>query len=108
MAYATPVFWFTARQKSDSGFAVLYRLGLIPMMLFSGAFFPISQMPDAVEWLAYLMPVWHGVELCRGLTLGAHSTTPSVGHLGYLLAWLVVGWVAARHQFERRLVEGTS
>ena len=108
MAYATPVFWFTALQKSDSGFAVLYRLGLMPMMLFSGAFFPVDQMPDAVEWLAYLMPVWHGVELCRGFTLGDAELGPGLGHVAYLLAWLVAGWLLALRQFERRLVEGTS
>jgi len=108
MAYATPVFWYTAMLKSDSGFALLYRLGLVPMMLFSGAFFPVAQLPDAVEWLAYVMPVWHGVELCRGLTLGLGQWWPAIAHAAYLLAWLVGGWLLARRQFERRLVEGAS
>jgi len=108
MAYAAPVFCYTATLKSDSGFALLFRLGLLPMMLFSGAFFPVDQLPDAVEWLAYVMPVWHGVELCRGLTLGSGEWLPALGHMGYLAGWLVVGWLLARRQFERRLVEGTS
>ena len=41
-----------ARLKSESGFALIFRLGLIPMFLFSGAFFPISQL-GGFAWLAY-------------------------------------------------------
>lgn len=108
MACATPVFGYSAWIKTDSGFAVLFRLGMIPMFLFSGAFFPVSQMPDTIEWLAYLTPVWHGVELCRGFTLGTAQLWPDVGHVGYLLAWVVVGWLLARAAFQRRLGEGTS
>lgn len=108
MACATPVFGYSAWIKTDSGFAVLFRLGMIPMFLFSGAFFPVSQMPDTIEWLAYLTPVWHGVELCRGFTLDTAALWPGVGHVAYLLGWLVVGWLLARIVFERRLVAGAS
>jgi len=106
LACAAPVFGYSAWIKSDSGFAVLFRLGLMPMFLFSGAFFPVSQMPDTVEWLAYLTPVWHGVELCRDFTLGTAAWWPGVGHVTYLLAWVVGGWLLARRAFQHRLVEG--
>jgi len=108
LACTTPVFGYSAWIKTDSSFAVLFRLGLIPMFLFSGAFFPVEQMPDTVEWLAYLTPVWHGVELCRGFTLGTGEFWPGVGHVTYLLVWVVVGWLWARKAFQRRLVEGSS
>ena len=35
------------------------------MFLFSGAFFPISNLPPVLEWLARLTPLWHGVDLTR-------------------------------------------
>jgi len=108
LACTTPVFGYSAWIKTDSSFAVLFRLGLIPMFLFSGAFFPVEQMPDTVEWLAYLTPVWHGVELCRDFTLGTASWWPGVGHVAYLLVWVVVGWLWARKTFERRLVGASS
>ena len=41
----------------------------MPMFLFSGAFFPISQLGD-FAWIAYLTPIWHGVDLTRMLTTG--------------------------------------
>ena len=108
MAYAAPVFAYSAWIRSDSGFAVLYRLGLIPMFLFSGAFFPVSQLPDAVEWLAYVMPVYHAVELCRGFAAGGAELSSGAGHVAYLLAWLLVGWLLARVAFQRRLGEGST
>ena len=104
LAYTTPTFAFAARLDSDSGFAVLYRLGVIPMFLFSGAFFPVSQMPDAVEWLAYITPVWHGVELTRDLTTDRLAWLPALLHLGYLALWLGVGWWLALKSFTKRLV----
>jgi lipooligosaccharide transport system permease protein len=106
MAYATPVFAYSARMKSDNGFAPLFRLGILPMFLFSGAFFPVQNLPDAIQWLAYLTPVWHGVELCRSLLLGTVDWGADVAHLGYLVMWMVVGWGLARWSFGDRLAEG--
>ncbi len=43
---------------------------MIPMFLFSGAFFPITNLNAWMEWLARLTPLWHGVDLTRMLVLG--------------------------------------
>ena len=59
-----PIVGVAARLENDSGFALIFRFGLIPMFLFSGAFFPVRSCPTAIEWLAWLTPLWHGVELC--------------------------------------------
>jgi lipooligosaccharide transport system permease protein len=103
LAYTTPMVAITSRMKSESGFALVFRLGLMPMILFSGAFFPISQLPQAIEWLAFLTPIWHGVELARSLTLGTVTFWPAVGHLAYLLGWFAVGWYYCITGFARRL-----
>ena len=104
MAYTAPTFAFSGRLENDSGFAIIYRLGVIPMFLFSGAFFPVRQMPDAIEWLAYVMPVWHGVELSRMLTTDRLEWLPAALHVAYLGAWLAVGWWLAVKSFTKRLV----
>ena len=86
LAHAAPMVALTSRMKSESGFALVFRLGLLPMILFSGAFFPITQLPTALTWLAYLTPIWHGVDLARQLTLGtaelASGARPPGLHLG--------------------------
>ncbi len=103
LAYAAPITGLASRMRNESGFSLIFRLGLMPMFLFSGAFFPISQLPDVVRWLAYVTPIWHGVELSRMLTLGRVDWWPATGHLAYLLAWLVAGWIYAVTGFARRL-----
>jgi lipooligosaccharide transport system permease protein len=104
MAYAAPVFAYAARLEQDAGFALIYRLGVIPMFLFSGAFFDVSQLPDAVEWLAYLNPLWHGVELLRMLTVYDFDPAMAALHVAYLGGLVVAGWWLALRGFTRRLV----
>jgi lipooligosaccharide transport system permease protein len=104
LACATPTVAFTGTQHSDSGFGIYYRFAVVPVSLFSGVFFPISQLPAAVRPLAWLSPLWHGVELTRGLTLGHLSLLPALGHAAYLLLWLGGGFLLAWRVFSRRLV----
>ena len=104
LAHATPVFAYSAHLKDTGGFAVLFRLGVIPMFLFSGAFFPVSQLPQLFEWLAYATPLFHGVELARMLTTAGLAPGLGLLHLAYLLAWLVAGGWLAHRAFTRRLV----
>jgi lipooligosaccharide transport system permease protein len=94
---------YSASIKSDNMFALLYRFAIIPMTLFAGVFFPVASMPAAARWVAYLSPLWHGVELCRYATLGWPSTLPVVGHLAYLAVWIIGGYSLARWRYARRL-----
>ncbi|MEN3356559.1 MAG: lipooligosaccharide transport system permease protein, partial [Mycobacteriales bacterium] len=70
MAFAAPVVAFAAAQQNEAGFAALFRFGVTPLFLFSGTFFPVRQLPAGLEQFAYLTPLWHGVDLCRTLSLG--------------------------------------
>ena len=61
------------RSPTDgNAFSVIYRFGLIPLFLFSGTFFPISQLPGWLQPVAYATPLYHGVALCRGLRPRRH------------------------------------
>ena len=103
MAHATPVFAFSATQETDANFILLFRLVVTPLFLFSGTFFPVASLPAALEWLAYLTPLWHGVDLCRDLSLGTPDALSAAGHVAYLLLWAVGGGVLARRALARRL-----
>jgi lipooligosaccharide transport system permease protein len=106
MAHSTPCFAFAASLQRETGFMLLYRLGVVPMFLFSGAFFPVSQLPQALEWLARLLPLYHGVELVRGLVLGVPELWPDLLHVAYLGVWVVGGFLLADRQLARRLGDG--
>ena len=104
LAVAAPTFAFSAWVPSDSYLALLFRFAVIPMTLFAGVFFPVESLPAELRWLAYVTPLWHGVDLCRAATLGVAPQWSIPGHLLYLAAWAVAGWLLARHVFRRKLV----
>lgn len=104
LATAAPVYAYGARMETDSYFPLLHRIVVIPMSLFAGVFFPIESMPFGLRLLAYVSPLWHGVELCRSASTGVGSFGAVVGHSAYLVLWIVVGFWLARMAFRRRLV----
>ncbi len=104
LAFATPLYAYSAGLKDESAFALVFRLGLIPLFLFSGAFFPISNLAPWMEWLARLTPLWHGVDLTRMLTLGEVDWSMVAIHVLYLGVLAVVGWFWALRRLSRRMV----
>jgi lipooligosaccharide transport system permease protein len=63
---------------------------LLPMFLFSATFYPLSVYPEAVQWFIKAMPLWHGVELVRGLTTGVLSAA-MWGHVAYYVGMIALG-----------------
>lgn len=63
---------------------------LLPMFLFSATLYPISVYPQAVQWFIQAMPLWHAVELVRGLTTGVLSPVMVI-HVLYFAVMIVVG-----------------
>ncbi len=104
LAYCAPMFAISAHAESDTTFNLVFRLGIVPMFLFSGTFFPVEQLPGWMHPVAYVIPLWHGASLARDATLGTPQLWPDVGHMAYLLLWIVVGgWLAIR-TLRRRMV----
>jgi lipooligosaccharide transport system permease protein len=103
LAFSGPIAAWAAHAQNEASFVAIFRFVILPMFLFSGTFFPISSLPTPLEVIAWLTPLWHGVTLCRDLTLGTVSWG-DLGHLAYLLAFVAAGLVAARWTYTRRLV----
>jgi lipooligosaccharide transport system permease protein len=104
LAFAAPIAAYAVTLERDSGLTALFRFGVIPMFLFSGTFFPVTQLPAALRAVAYATPLWHGVDLCRHLALGRATLLGSLGHVAYLLLWFGAGCGAALLTYRRRLV----
>ncbi|MGG5171915.1 ABC transporter permease [Pseudarthrobacter sp. J1738] len=65
---------------------------MMPMFLFSATFYPLSVYPPAIQWFIQIMPLWHGVELLRELSVGMF--TPGTWlHIFYYVAMIVLGLV---------------
>ncbi len=104
MAFAVPVFAFSAKQESDGGFNILFRFIMTPLFLFSGVFFPIDSLPAFLRPIAWVTPLWHGVDANRSLALGSPGIGGLLGHTAYLLFVIAIGALLARHAFTKRLV----
>jgi len=105
LACAAPVFAYAATVGNDGMFAVLFRFAVVPMSLFAGVFFPVDGMPLVARLLAYVSPLWHGVELCRAATLGTATAWGVPAHLGVLLAWAAAGYALARMRYAKKLAD---
>jgi lipooligosaccharide transport system permease protein len=104
LAFAAPLDAFAVTQeKNDQAFNVIFRFVMIPMFLFSGTFFPVTQLPAWIRPLAYATPLWHGVALCRELSLGTADWAGAFGHLAYLVAIALIGLAAGQRTYQRRL-----
>jgi lipooligosaccharide transport system permease protein len=103
LAAAAPVAAFTTSIESSRLFPILQRFVVVPVTLFAGVFFPVETLPVPARVLAYVSPLWHGVQLCRAVTLGQPTAWPPLAHLGCLEAWAIVGYLLARRGYLRRL-----
>jgi lipooligosaccharide transport system permease protein len=103
LAFAAPIEAYAVTRDKDQSFAMLFRFGMIPMFLFSGTFFPLTQLPAWIRPLAYVTPLWHGVALCRELSLGTADLPGALGHVAYLVAVAVIGLAAGVRTYRRRL-----
>lgn len=103
LGFCAAVSAYMATRETDQALAGLFRFVVVPLFLFSGTFFPVAELPDALQPVVYVIPLWHGVELARALALGTAPALPWPVHLAVIVALLVVGAVVAARMFERRL-----
>jgi lipooligosaccharide transport system permease protein len=104
LAFAVPTFAISASIETDNVFGVLYRFVLTPVLLFSGTFFPLEQLPAVLRPLAWATPLWHGVALTRDAASGQSPGALGLVHLAVILAFIATGWVLAHRAFTRRLL----
>jgi lipooligosaccharide transport system permease protein len=103
LAFSAPLLAYAATLKSNANFNMVFRFVITPLFLFSGVFFPLTRLPDALRLAAWGTPLFHGVELTRHLTLGTLDSPVWLVHVTYLVVMLTAGFVAARWTFTRRL-----
>ena len=85
-------------------FTVLNRFVIMPLFLFSGTFYPLTNMPIYLQWVGWISPLWHATELGRWLTYDHEISSPMLYvHFIFLNSLLLIGIIASRRIFTRRL-----
>jgi len=103
-SFSAMALCLTSFIRKVEDFDMVMGLLVMPMFLFSGIFFPVTQLPTAVQWLFQIVPLFHAVELLRALTTGA------VGagiwwHVAFLVGGGVCAFVVAMRRLERALIK---
>jgi len=108
VAFTTVITAWTLTQEDGSSLSTLFRFAIVPLFLFSGTFFPISQLPDFLQPVAYLTPLFHGVELVRKIALPGADASIVTGlpiwvSLLYLLLMTAIGIYLSVRFLDRRI-----
>jgi lipooligosaccharide transport system permease protein len=103
LAFATPCAAWAVTLDNQTPMNYPIRFGAVPLMLFSGTFFPIGQLPGWIRPVAYATPLWHGVALCRALSLGTMDAGSAAINVGYLAAMAAIGLMLGGRAYRRRL-----
>ena len=95
-------YTFTALIPRIDLYSYFFTLGITPMFLFSGIFFPFNRLPAYAEVIAWFTPLYHLVQVTRGMATGPEPIV--LLHLAWLLALSAVLFVIPVRAVRRRLV----
>ena len=103
LAFSAPIIAFAATLNTPNQFNALFRFGITPRVRVSGGGLPLTRLPEPLQAVAWATPLFHGVELVRGLTLDAIAGPAWIVHVLYLAGAVGLGVVAAVRTFSRKL-----
>jgi lipooligosaccharide transport system permease protein len=90
--------------KSFENFNYVVSAVLTPLFLVAGTFFPLSELPEAVQIIAQVNPLHHTVELVRNAAFGWEGWT-DLARLGALVAFGLLTWRVAIYAMTRKLID---
>ncbi|MDR3400013.1 MAG: ABC transporter permease [Pandoraea sp.] len=103
LAFASLAMVMTALAPSYDFFMFYQTLVMTPMLLLSGVFFPLSQLPAAARHVTEWLPLAHAVALIRPAMLGRAIDLPWL-HAGALAVYVIAGFAVALVLLRRRIL----
>ena len=85
-------------------FTYFFTLFLTPMLLLSGVFFPVDQLPAWLQTVANALPLKHAIDLARPLMLGRVPGAIAL-HVAVLVAYAIAAYYVALALTRRRLLK---
>jgi lipooligosaccharide transport system permease protein len=85
-------------------FTYFFTLCLTPMLLLSGVYFPVEQLPEWLRGVASALPLKHAIDLARPLMLG-RVPDGIVVHVAVLVAYALAAYYVALALTRRRLLK---
>lgn len=96
--------YLSSLKRDSSQVNFVFRFVVVPLSLFSGTYFPLTNMPIFLQWIGWISPLWHGSQLARDAVYGTGEPVwLTIVHVAYLLALLITGLLLMRHFAARKL-----
>jgi len=95
---------YTSFARSISSLNYFFAAFITPQFWLAGVFFPVKEMPEWVQVVAWFTPAYHVVEVYRGLVRGDLEPIYLV-HLAWMLSVTAVFYLLALKLMRRRLVK---
>jgi Nod factor-specific ABC transporter NodJ protein len=103
LAFATPSAAWSVGVRGERQIYTVFRMIIVPLYMFSGTFFALTELPGPIRILIEALPLAQGVALCRSVALGTAGGPATAAHAAYLCALTVAGFALARAAYRRRL-----
>jgi len=104
LCFSSLALLVTSYARSYDFFLYYTTLFITPMVLLSGVFFPIESLPNFVQYLVKVLPLYHAISLVRPLMTGGELTFV-LGHLSVLLFFGVSAAMLATYRVKKRLIK---
>jgi len=102
LCFAALALTMTAVASSYASFSYYTTLVMMPLMLMSGVFYPLTALPDLLQKILYGLPLIHAVQLIRPLMAGL-PVTDVLLHVAVLAAYGLTGYLIAMSLIQKRL-----
>jgi lipooligosaccharide transport system permease protein len=96
----------TSFAKSFEVFSYFFTFWVTPMFIFSGVFFPVTRFPESVQWISYLLPMTHLVDVTRAITVGYELPLYVFAYkLGYIAFITAIAYLWSHHNMKKRIFD---
>jgi lipooligosaccharide transport system permease protein len=102
LCFAAVGLIMTALAPSYDFFMYYFTLVITPMMMLSGVFFPVDQLPALLQTVSAILPLSHAIDLVRPLLNGVPPDNIML-HLAVMLAYTLLGFYLSLVLFRNRL-----
>ncbi|MDH3325284.1 MAG: ABC transporter permease [Gammaproteobacteria bacterium] len=85
-------------------FNYYFTLGVTPMFVLCGVFYPVSTLPDVLQVIVQFLPLTHGIELIRPLVSGTEVHNP-LFHMFVLAAYAIGFYYLAVVMVRKKMIQ---
>ncbi|MFT7144050.1 MAG: lipooligosaccharide transport system permease protein [Alphaproteobacteria bacterium] len=96
----------TSLAKSFDMFSYFFTFWVTPMFIFSGVFFPVTRFPEAIQWLSFILPMTHIVDIVRIISADLPYDVLNISYkLTYIVILTLVAYSFAYHKMKKRIFD---